>query len=215
MLLLAISCSLQATEHYIHAKQKQEACSIGDELRRSPYERAAAQGRGRASSLLHAHETAITELSEEVRESVVRRLRRTPILTISTSDDESDSDAETREPPRKRQSLKLGKVCTADSMVVKVTWPHELVYMAAGRPAVYQDLSVTLFVSGYLAVMDTVKPSLRPIMSKHLKELILDAEVHGWALVRAYHMVWLQQIVNGKAMKADTDGKPELCRALV
>ena len=38
-----------------------------------------------------------------------------------------------------------------DSKVLKkVTWPHELVYVATGQPAMYEDLSITLFVSGYL-----------------------------------------------------------------
>ena len=27
-----------------------------------------------------------------------------------------------------------------------VTWPHELVYTAAGQPAVYEELSITLFI---------------------------------------------------------------------
>ena len=31
--------------------------------------------------------------------------------------------------------------------VIKVTWPHELVYMTTGYSAVYEDLSVTLVVS--------------------------------------------------------------------
>ena len=39
----------------------------------------------------------------------------------------------------------------------KVTWSHELVYMAKDQPAMYDDLSVTLFLSGYLAIIKTVK----------------------------------------------------------
>ena len=53
-------------------------------------------------------------------------------------------------------------------------WPHELVYMAIGQPAVYKELSVPLFMSGYLAV----KPAVKPVMSMRLKELMADAEVH-------------------------------------
>ena len=39
------------------------------------------------------------------------------------------------------------------SILHKVVWPHKVVYMAAGKPAEYEQLSGTLFISGYLAVM--------------------------------------------------------------
>ena len=107
-------------------------------------------------------------------------------------------DADTSELLRKRHPLKLGKVHTADSMVVKkVTCPHELMYTAAGQPAVYEDLSMIVVVSGYLAVMETVMHAWKPIMAKHPMELMADEEVYGWVLVRVYHMVWFQQIENG------------------
>ena len=59
----------------------------------------------------------------------------------------------------------------------------------AGQPAVYKELSVTLFMSGYLVVMETVKPALKPIFSNHLKQLMANAEVYGWAAARAYHTI--------------------------
>ena len=46
------------------------------------------------------------ELPEEVGQRVTRRMHRAPILTISTFEDNSDSDAEIREPSRKRHPLK-------------------------------------------------------------------------------------------------------------
>ena len=73
------------------------------------------------------------------------------ILTINTSDEESDSVAKTRLPERRRRALKSGNVCTVDSVVKKVTWLHT----PLGLPAVYDELSVTLFVTRYLAVMDS------------------------------------------------------------
>ena len=124
-------------------------------------------------------------------------------------------DAEIREPPRKRCPLKSGKVGTADSMVVKVIWPCELVYTALGQSAMYEALAVTLFLTGYLAVMETIKPTLKPVMRKHLKKLIANAQVYGWALVRAYRTVWLQQIENGRAKWTDAEVKLEFHRALM
>ena len=131
-LLLDMFSRLQATEHYIQAKQNHDAdaaaCTGGDQPPESLHQRAAAQVSLTASSPPCAHETAAAKLSEEVRAMVARRLHRAPILTTSTSKDESDLDAGISVPPRKRQPFKSGNECTADSMVVKkVTWPHELV----------------------------------------------------------------------------------------
>ena len=54
-----------------------------------------------------------------------------------------------------------------------------------------------MFVSRYLAVIESVKPALKPIMGKHPRELMADIEVYEWAPVKVYHVVWLQQIENG------------------
>ena len=72
-----------------------------------------------------------------------------------------------------------------------------------------------LLLDNYLAIMETVKPALKLIMSEHLKELMADTEVYGWVPVRAYHVVWLQQIENGRAKWSDVNEKLEFCRALV
>ena len=60
----------------------------------------------------------------------------------------------------------------------------------------YENLMVTLFFSGYLVVMETVKFAVKPLMAKHLKELIGDTEVYGWPVVRLNYTVWLQQLEN-------------------
>ena len=100
-------------------------------------------------------------------------------------------------------------------VVKKVTWPHELLCTAAGPPAIYEDVSVMLFISMYLVVMETVKPMVKLHMSKHLKELMADAEVYGCNPVRDYHAVWLQQIENGRAKWSNEDAKLEFHRSLV
>ena len=43
----------------------------------------------------------------------------------------------------------------------------------------YEELSVTLFVSGYLPIIETGKPALKLIMSKHLEDMMADTEVYG------------------------------------
>ena len=79
----------------------------------------------------------------------------------------------------------------------------------------YEDLSITLFVSAYLAIVEMVKRSFKSIIARHLKELIADAGVYGWALVRAYHAIWLQQIENGRVQWMNAEPTVEVRGALV
>ena len=67
----------------------------------------------------------------------------------------------------------------ADTMVLhKITWPHELVYTTEGQPIAYDNLSVVLFVSGYLAVIEKEMDFIKPLMAQHLQELVTDTEQH-------------------------------------
>ena len=56
-------------------------------------------------------------------------------------------------------------------VVRRITWPQELIYTAGGQPVVYEQLSLPLFVTGYLVWMDMVKLGLNEIMLKHLQKL--------------------------------------------
>ena len=115
-----------------------------------------------------------------------------------------------------QKTLKSSKVRTADSTVVKcITWPHELVYISGVQSAIYEQFSVPLFASGYIAFLNTVKSGFKEVMLKHLQELMADSAIYGWEHVRTYHAVWLQQIENGHAEWEDTDIKLEFCRALI
>ena len=71
----------------------------------------------------------------------------------------------------------------------------------------YGQLTMPLFVSGYIALLDTVKPGLKEVMLKHLRELMADADTYRWELIRANHVVWLQQLENGRANWVDTKCK--------
>ena len=54
---------------------------------------------------------------------------------------------------RGKRGLNSGKVQTMDSIVTKkVVWPHKLVLNTHGQPSVYGDMSLALFVNGYLTV---------------------------------------------------------------
>ena len=61
--------------------------------------------------------------------------------------------------------IKSGKVRTANTMVVRrITWPHKLVYTTGGHPAMYEQLSLPLFLSEYLAVLDGLLISIGILM---------------------------------------------------
>ena len=57
-----------------------------------------------------------------------------------------------------------------------VVWPDEMVYTAVGQLAVYNDILIPLFVSGYMQMMEAEKPATRPLMANHLVELM--GELH-------------------------------------
>ena len=48
-------------------------------------------------------------------------------------------------------------------------------------------------------MLDMVKEGLKKVMLKHLRELMLDTATYGWEPVRAFNVVWLQQLENGWA----------------
>ena len=62
-----------------------------------------------------------------------------------------------------------------------------------------EQLTLPLFVMGYLEVVDTAKPGLKEVMLKHLCKLMADAATYGREQVHTYHAVWLQQLENSMA----------------
>ena len=65
---------------------------------------------------------------------------------------------------------------------------------SAGKPASYQDMTVLLFIYGYLLVMDSEEEDIRVQMTSYLKSLMSDAQLYGWEFTRAFHRVWLNQL---------------------
>ena len=79
----------------------------------------------------------------------------------------------------------------------RITWPYEVVYSAPRKPAAYEELSIPLFMQGYLIVMKGEEEAIRSKMATHLEELMCYAELYGWKRVRLYHGVWLNQLEQG------------------
>ena len=93
------------------------------------------------------------ELTEEVRQSMVKRMREVPPFTSPTTDEDSMSEEEQPAPCR-HEPLKSGMQHMGASMVVKkITWLHEVVYSVDGKPPGYEDLTIPMFVQECLITM--------------------------------------------------------------
>ena len=53
----------------------------------------------------------------------------------------------------------------------------------AGNPGVDDHISLALFVSRYLIVMEGEKYVVKPHMARHLQELMADTNLYGWEKV--------------------------------
>ena len=59
----------------------------------------------------------------------------------------------------------------------------------AGKAMFNEDISMPLFVQGYLSVKEGEKGAVISHLACHLKELMPDSELYGWDKVKAYHTV--------------------------
>ena len=86
------------------------------------------------------------ELSKEVQACVTRRVQQLPLIGPYTTDTSSDEEAGTV-PARYRSTyLKSNRLHTIDSQILhKVDWPHMHIYLADGKPAEYESLTVSLW----------------------------------------------------------------------
>ena len=138
---------------------------------------------------------------------MAERMKQVTGITGDTTD-ENTSDEEEQPPPRRGKHLKSGIDRTGASMVLhKVAWPHEIVYTSEGKPAAYQDLSIPLFVQGYLIIMVTEEGLIQDLMS--------HTQLYGWERARTFHGVCLNQIEQGHFTWTDGEEKLKFCRALV
>ena len=79
-----------------------------------------------------------------------------PARLLRGATPKEDSTSEEDQPaPRRRKQIKSGMDQTGATAVVnKVTWPHEVVYTSARKPASYQNITIPQFVHGYLILME-------------------------------------------------------------
>ena len=63
--------------------------------------------------------------------------------------------------------------------------------------------------------MKKEKESNRPLMARHVQELMTNAELYGWESVRSYHTVRLHQLQNGRVQLDDMETKLQFCCSLV
>ena len=155
------------------------------------------------------------DVAKEVRTKVVQHLQGASTPYPLTDQGPASEDEEASH-TNGRRGLKSGKVSTIDSVVVKrVQWSHEMVFTNQGQPPVYGELSMALFTNGYLSVLAAEMDINKAHMCCHLQELMEDAEVNGWKVVRDYHAALLRLMEQGRAASEDDNKKDKLRRLLV
>ena len=146
---------------------------------------------------------------------VASHLWGTPVIFIST-DDESASGDEGMLPARRKRGLKSGMARTMDYIVtMKVIWPHKVLLTTQGQPPVYREMSLALFVNGYLTVLSEESEDNKPILLQHLQELMENSGIYGWKTVRDFHAAWLQQIEQRWSSWGDSEKKARLRKTLI
>ena len=131
------------------------------------------------------HQTTIThepDVYEEVKRRVEQWLWQLRLSIVASSDDSFSSDEE-QPSTRKRHPLKSGMNHTGETTVIKwIMWAHEVQYTAAGKPAYYEDLSVSAFVQGYLTIMksDHTETSWWGIVIRMAGTMYGQTTASGW-----------------------------------
>ena len=96
-----------------------------------------------------------------------------PVFTDAMTEDDSTSEVEEHPITQRRKQLKSGMHQTGASMVVKsVIWPYEVVYTMARKPAVYQDMSLPLFLQGYMIIMKDDEGATKERMATYIDDLM-------------------------------------------
>ena len=104
---------------------------------------------------------------EELWVQVASRICSAPALFVSTDDDTASWD-ERAIPGYRKRGLKSSKVRTMDSIIArKVVLPHEEVFTTQGQPPVYSEMSLALFVNGYLMVVSEESEDIKPSKGAH------------------------------------------------
>ena len=101
-------------------------------------------------------------------------MRRVTALNGDTTDRNTSDDEE--QPPSKIGDQVRHQKDWCLYVLHKVTWPNEVVYTSEGKPASFQDLSIPLFVQGYLIIMESEEGLIKQLMTNHLQDLMSDAQ---------------------------------------
>ena len=116
-----------------------------------------------------------------------------------TQSDDSASEDETHPPNKARtKGKKSGRLRTAEHKTrVEVDWPHYYVYRD-GKAAAYNDLTIAEFSYGHSCKTDNAPPSCQPWLRSHFKDIMEDAMLYKWQVVRNYHGIILNMVETGR-----------------
>ena len=88
-------------------------------------------------------------------------------------------------------------------------WPHEGVFTADGKPAVYGDLTLTAFIRGYLMVLGMeMDMRVNAFVSQHLEDLMKDTNLNRWIRGDTEHKLQLRRNLVWHAAMLDHTSAP-------
>ena len=62
-----------------------------------------------------------------------------------------------------------------------------MVFTNQRQPPVYGEMSLALFINGYLAILAEEADTNKSHVLSHLQELMENSEVYGWRVARDFH----------------------------
>ena len=162
------------------------------------------------------HPTEFPDMANDVCEKLTQRLHSTSTPFLLT-DDETGSDDQGAPTPLFVAGLTSNLVrFTPDSQVVnRIKWLHEMGCSFVLQAPVYKDMSLALFLNGYLVIVAEESNSVRDILLRHLQELFEDVVVYGWMVARGYHAAWLQLLEQERVAWGDETKRAQLRRLIV
>ena len=115
-------------------------------------------------------------MAEKVHHHVAKRMRQ--LLTYSrTTTEDYTSEKEEQPAPRWRKQMTSGMHQTgAITVVRKVNWPHKVVYTVEGKPTLYQNIAIPLFIHSYIIIKEGEEAAIKETVASRLKAFMSNAE---------------------------------------
>ena len=129
--------------------------------------------------------------------AATKALKRLTQLGLTPNWRDSASDSDDEETHTRKRGKKSGRFLTLElTSKRKVDWPHLHVYKES-KGATFDDMSLPEFCFGFASMLKKATKSQKAWLEDHFKDLMEDATLYKWEVVRNYHGVILTMIETG------------------